>query len=361
MGRKSACCRRRLAKSGDAAKWVLAGRSGAARGGLSEPLAGLALGEDPSGATRLFALGASRLSWVVPLDDSEGWHSRLPHCQHLASCMERHACHAMLVCVGLVAGAAGLLTEFLLGDASAAAAEPTLQALWSTNIYAAGAAASPTGGQYGGSSGSQPPRPTALCFAPPMPYFQRGCDATLLLVASSDCSLLVWDVDAQRAVARWDHGSTVPQPLVALLTFRAAACAAAEADGLTQLELASGDEGAEESGVPAGQRQQQQQQREEEPAQAWVAFAACGSQGSDRSSSTGGPAGVFAWPLQPGEARCPLLAPAGLVGGVAPQGAAVTGATIAADASWLAICNHSSGGGGGALVSILNLKRVCSP
>lgn len=136
----------------------------------------------------------------------------------------------------------------------------------------------------------QQPRATALCFAPPLPYFHRGCDATLLLVASTNCTLTVWDADARRAVARVAHGASVPQPLAALLTFRAGRAAP---PGQVMAEppaspsaLAAAAEGAEYSlrRPPAQQGQQPQ---------AWVAFA--GWDGAGGSS-----VGALPWPLPEG-------------------------------------------------------------
>lgn len=74
-----------------------------------------------------------------------------------------------------------------------------------------------------------------MCFAPPMPYFQQGCEATLLLVASSDCSLRVWDADSRRVVAQVQHGASIPHPLRALFTFRAMGPTARQ--GAARLEL----------------------------------------------------------------------------------------------------------------------------
>ncbi|GAB4816680.1 hypothetical protein N2152v2_003726 [Parachlorella kessleri] len=144
-------------------------------------------------------------------------------------------------------------------------------------------------------------QPTAMCFAPPMPYYQRGSDATLLLIASIDCTLIIWDADARRIAARFSHSSTIPRPLTALFTLRvglpvrpgptmaAAAVATAGALGETRATLYAEEVQPGMSRCPVGTRCRSTvddsiaaaqmllmppPEHEQQPA-AWVAFAAC--------------------------------------------------------------------------------------
>lgn len=179
----------------------------------------------------------------------------------------------------------------------------------------------------------QQPRATALCFAPSLPYFHRGCDATLLLVASSDCTLTVWDADARRAVARVAHGASVPQPLAALLTFRAGRAVPpgqVTAEPPASPPVLTAAEGAEFS------LRQPPTQQGQQP-QAWVAFA--GWDGAGGSS-----VGALPWPLPEG---CSELEPIGEVArGALPLGPAALHAAISSDAAWLVVCGSGSSGVG---------------